>query len=231
MSAIEAVFFDLDNTLCVHNQSDEAIHQAVFENAGVEPFFSPADARAVDPTDVETANSDAEYYANLYREAARPATGDYEPGLFTELGKVTTEVIDETDVSFRPGAVTALEYAKKHYNVGLITNGGESTQRPKLETLGITDTFDTTVFCHPVEGIEPKPASEPFEQALSDLDVLPESAVYIGDSYSSDVVGAHQMGMQSVWVPAEQPDDSLPKHTNPSPTHRLDTLSELSSLL
>lgn len=226
-----AVCFDLDSTLCLQNQSDEEIHEAVFERAGIEPLFEPADVRAVDSADVDPAETDAEFYANLYREVVRPLDIDPVPSLLAELGSITTEVIDESDVSFRPGAAAALEYARERYEVGLITNGGKDTQQPKLAALEIENVFDTAVFCDPVDGIAPKPATEPFELAVSELSAGPRSTVYIGDSHSSDIVGAHRAGLQSVWVPPDRPHGSHPTDPEPEPTHHLQSLSELSTVL
>ncbi len=45
-----------------------------------------------------------------------------------------------------------------------------------------------------------KPRSEIFQYAFERNGLTPESVVHIGDSYSSDVVGAHQCGIDAVWV-------------------------------
>lgn len=151
MSKIDAVCFDLDSTLCFSDQSDRTIHRAVFERAGIDPLFAPADVRAVDTTAIETAANDAEFYTNLYRTVLedRPTETVIDPSLLVTLGEITADVVDETAVSFRPGAKDALEYARERYALGLITNGSERTQRVKLESLGIADVFDVTVFCDP----------------------------------------------------------------------------------
>lgn len=231
MPPIEAVCFDLDSTLCLSNQSDQEIHAEVFDRAGVEPFFSPADLRAVDSTDVETAESNVEFYANLYRAAVEGLPVDPEPSLLAELGELTVDVVDETDVSFRPGAREALDYAHEHYEVGLVTNGGMETQRAKLETLGIADSFDVTVYCDPAAGVDPKPATEPFDRALAGLSASPEGTVYVGDDHKADVVGAHRAGLQSVWVPPNRPHESHPTDPDPAPTHRLESLTDLPMVL
>lgn len=233
MPPVEAVCFDLDSTLCLSNQSDHEIHSTVFERAGIEPPFTPTDLRATDATDVATAESAADFYTNLYRAIVDRLDDDVDlsPSVLAELGEITTDVVDETDVSFRPGAERALEYARDRYEVGLITNGGRETQTAKLETLGIADPFDVTVFCDPGEGIDPKPATEPFELALSELSATPETTVYVGDSHSGDVVGAHRSGLRSVWVPPNRPHEDHPSDPDPAPTHRLDSLDELPGIL
>ncbi len=233
MTETEAVCFDLDDTLCLSTQSDEEIHATVFERAGVEPLFTLEDIRAVDADEVETAESSAEFYANLYRAtlARRSTDRDPDPSLLAELGEITAEVVDETDVSLRQGAREAVEYASDRYEVGLITNGDERTQKAKLQTLGITDAFDVTVFCDPNDGIQPKPAREPFRRALSELSASPETTLYVGDTHGTDIVGAHEAGLRSVWVPPNRPDDTRPRSPDPAPTHRLASLSELRELL
>ena len=231
MTATEAVCFDLDSTICIANQSDEEIHREVFARAGIEPFFTPTDPRAVEPTEIETAESDAEFYANLYRATAKRLSANPDPELLAELGEITADVVDATDVSFREGAEEALAYVSERYQLGLITNGGRETQTVKLEALGIADRFDVAVFCDPDAGIDPKPAREPFETALSNLSVSPETTVFVGDSHGQDVVGAHEVGLRSVWVPPNRPHGTQPTDIEPEPTHRLDSLAELPAIL
>lgn len=233
MPSVEAVCFDLDDTLCRADQSDHEIHRAVFERAGIDPLFTPADLRAVDPDEIPIAESQSEFYTNLYRATISRLENDdvVDPSLLVELGEITTEVVDETAVSFRPGAREALEYARGRYDVGLITNGGEEIQVAKLETLGIPDVFDVTVFCDPRSGIDPKPASVPFERALSELAASPERTMYVGDSYGEDVVGAHGAGLRSVWAPPGRSHEEYPADPDPSPTHRLESMTELSTVL
>lgn len=233
MSGITAVCFDLDSTVCVSNQSESDIHQQVFETAGIDPMFTPSDIRAVDSADIATAESDAEFYTNLYRATIANLSGspEVDPSLLKELGEITTAVVDEADVSFRPGAEEALEYARQRYEVGLITNGGKQTQLAKLETLGIEDLFDVTVFCDPTQGIDPKPATEPFQHAITGLSASAEETIYIGDDHSTDVVGAQAAGLQSVWVPHLHSQETIPSSPDPAPTYRLDSPADVPTIL
>lgn len=233
MSDIDAVCFDLDSTLCVSNQSDSEIHEAVFDRAGIDPLFSPEDVRAVDSSDLESASFDANFYASLYRAAVanRSTTSDVDPSLFDELGEITADVVDQTDVSFRPGADDMLAYARDRYDVGLITNGVERAQRAKLETLGIADTFDVVVYCDPATGIDPKPATEPFRRAISGLSASAENTVYVGNDHGTDVVGAHAAGLQSAWLPLDRPTETIPSAPEPTPTYRFEAPADLRTIL
>jgi len=229
MSDFDAVCFDLDSTLCVSEQSDADIHEAVFERSDVEPFFSPADVRAVDSAELPTAHSDREYYEHLYRAVCADVGGD--PTHAPALAEATVAVVDETAVTFRDGARAALDHARERYDVGLVTNGGEATQSAKLERLGIADAFDATVFCDPVNGVEPKPDPVPFERALDALDATPDRTLYVGDDHGADVVGAHQVGLQSAWVPFVRHDGNDLGEPDPAPTYRLGSMTELPSVL
>ncbi|WP_436926455.1 HAD family hydrolase [Halosimplex amylolyticum] len=229
MSDVDAVCFDLDTTLCVGEQTDADVHGAVFDRVDVDPFFSIADVRAVDSADLPTAHSDREFYEHLYRAVCEDVGGD--PAHAPALAEATVDVVDETAVTFREGAREALEHVAGRYEVGLITNGAEETQTAKLERLGIGDAFDVTVFCDPAAGIEPKPDPAPFERALAALDASPDRTLYVGDSHSCDVVGAHAAGLQSAWVPPDRDHQEVVPDPDPAPTHRLESMATLSSLL
>jgi len=229
MPSVDAVLFDLDSTLCVAEQTDHEIHRAVFDRVDVAPFFTPADVRGVDPDDVTTADSARGYYEALYRAVAADVRGD--PSHAPELAEATVEVVDETAVEFREGAKEALDHARERYAVGLVTNGGEETQRSKLERLGIADAFEVAVFCNPLGSLDPKPDPAPFRVALSSLDAAADRCVHVGDSLGHDVAGADRAGLTSVWVPFDRPHENLPEDPDPAPTHRLDSPAELPSVL
>lgn len=232
MSDLEAVCFDLDGTLCESEQSLAEIHRETFQRVGVEPFFSPADVQAVPDDAVETAETAAGFYRNLFAATVERLDEDLDPAdeILWDLGEAATDVIDARAVSWREGARTALDYARERYTVGLITNGGEPTQTAKLEQLGITDAFETAVFCDPANGVEPKPAATPFDTALSDLGVAPAETVYVGNSFAADVVGARDAGLDVIWVPTDD-DVETPTRSAADPTHRLDSPGELPSVL
>lgn len=233
MAAIDAVCFDLDGTICVSEQTDDAFLDAVFGRAGVDPLFTAADLRAIEPGDIEPAANITAFYTNLYREAVRRSDVDIpaDSGLVDELGRVAGKLYDETAVTFREGADELLAHARDRYDVGLITNGTRRTQQAKLDALGIADAFDVTVICDPAHGISGKPAREPFERALAELATPAETTIHVGNSHGEDVVGAHNAGLQSVWAPTGRPHEEYPADPDPAPTYRVDTLADLFSII
>ena len=223
MSPYDAICFDLDRTLCEPTQDADALLAAAFEGVDCEPFCTPADLRAAVPS-LPTAETDREFYENLFAEAARRADAD--PALAAALADRYLEVQDPTAVRFRPGARTALEYARERADVALITNGGRPTQTRKLRALGIEDAFDVRVFTEPSAGIFPKPDAAPFEYALSELGAAPDAAIHVGDSLHADVAGANAMGLDSAWI--DLGEGRTDEH---EPTYELSSLEALESIV
>ncbi|UPM42359.1 HAD family hydrolase [Halocatena salina] len=222
--AITTVLFDLDGTICEQLRPTDERLASAFERAGIEPFFGVGDMRRwMGEIDADSAD---EFRRRLFRSIAR----EKEKAMSIADDLVAAyEEPDPTNVRFRSGARTTLETIAAEYRVGLVTNGGRATQRTKLETLGIDDSFDVTVFSEP--GRPAKPATEPFERALSPLNVRPRDAVHVGDSIGSDVAGAHAAGLESVWVPHATSLRTDAIAGIDSPTITLDGVSQLPGAL
>ncbi len=209
MAPYDAICFDLDQTLCESTQDAAALLERTFDRAGVDQFCTPRELRAVVPS-LPTADSDREFYTQLFAEVARQA--DVPPSISATLTDLYLELRDPTAVQFRPGAEAALDRAAATGRVGLITNGGRPTQIKKLRALGIEDRFDARVFIDPGAGVYPKPDAAPFERALSMLETEPDRAVHVGDSLHADVAGANAMGIDSAWVGTDRATDHVPTY-------------------
>lgn len=225
MAAYDAICFDLDRTLCESTQDPAVLLESTFERTGHEPFCTPADLRTVVP-DLPTAETDREFYENLF--AAVAARADVDPAVAPAMADAYLELQDPTAVRFRPGARAALEYARERARVGLITNGGRPTQTRKLEALGIAEAFDVRVFTDPNAGILPKPDAAPFERALSALEVNPEAAIHVGDSLHADVAGANAMGIDSAWIDPGHAELDGQRH---EPTYELASLEAFETVV
>ncbi|ADB59705.1 HAD-superfamily hydrolase, subfamily IA, variant 3 [Haloterrigena turkmenica DSM 5511] len=229
MAAYDAICFDLDSTLCEPTRDAATVLETAFKRAGIDPFCTPADLRSAVPA-LPTAETDREFYENLFAEVAGRA--DVDPAVAPRLAGAYLETQDPTAVRFRPGAEAALERARDLGPVGLITNGGRPTQTQKLEALGIADAFDVSVFTEPSAGIFPKPDAAPFEYALEELDVAPDAAIHVGDSIRADVAGANAMGLDSAWVDPGHDDSSGDRGAREhEPTYELSSLEGLETVL
>lgn len=94
-------------------------------------------------------------------------------------------------------AIDVIEQVKEQYPIAIATNGSPAVQRFKLRESGLADYFDVVVASGDV-GFG-KPRAEPFNAALEQLNVHPENAVMIGNSWGSDIKGASNLGMPSIW--------------------------------
>ncbi len=85
--------------------------------------------------------------------------------------------------------------ARRGLSVGIISNS-DGRLDDRLEGIGIRRLFDF-VIDSAVVGVS-KPAAGIFELAVDASGVQPEDAVYVGDYYEVDVVGARGVGMRPV---------------------------------
>uniref|UniRef100_UPI003EBB3921 HAD family hydrolase n=1 Tax=Halobaculum sp. EA56 TaxID=3421648 RepID=UPI003EBB3921 len=107
-------------------------------------------------------------------------------------------------------------------------------QAPKLESLGLTDALDATVYAGDMARGKPHP--EPFERVCAALDTGPAETLYIGNSLEHDVAGAQGAGLPVAWVPGPWSDyptdgDGRPDPSPFAPEHALASLTELESIL
>ncbi len=79
------------------------------------------------------------------------------------------------------------------YLLGIISDGDSGQQRQKLKDKSIIDYFDTVVISGDL-GIS-KPDKRIFKKCLNDLDINSYEALYIGDNYKKDFIGAINSGL------------------------------------
>lgn len=124
-----------------------------------------------------------------------------------------------------PGAEEVLMRVSSEYPLGLVTNGSPAVQRFKLERAGLAGYFSTVVTSGDVGAGKPDP--KPFVTALGALGVGPGNAVMIGNSWSSDVQGANNLRMASIWLNQ----DSLGSGDGSPPTIEISSLKQVPGAL
>jgi HAD superfamily hydrolase (TIGR01509 family) len=208
---VEAVCFDLDDTLVTYERSVAEVLAASFDTAGVERCFSADAYRAAYEDYADEADTIDELRRNCFADLAADAGRDPEVGV--AVADAYASERDQTRVEPVPGAHDLL--AALDRPTALVTNGAPEMQRQKLAGADLEGAFDAVVFAGYDAPAKPDPT--PFERALATIEHAPEDAVHVGDSISSDVAGARAAGLQSVWVPAD-PDrtpDPEPHHAFP----------------
>lgn len=124
------------------------------------------------------------------------------------------------------GALEVLEYLKnKNIKLGLITNGSVHSQNSKIEHVKLSPYFDAILVSDEVQ--LKKPDKRIFELALNKLSVSPNSSWYVGDHPINDVQGALDAGLKAIWLSGFMPlEDNLQK-----PQYVIDSLHEIRGVL
>ena len=105
------------------------------------------------------------------------------------------EVFDtaRNEVDLFPEVIPTLKALREHYGLIALTNGNAN-----LEKIGIGDLFDDVVTA--VTAGSAKPDRQIFDAALGAGGSTARETLHVGDDPHTDVVGAHRVGMRTVWV-------------------------------
>ncbi|MBI2913579.1 MAG: HAD-IA family hydrolase [Chloroflexi bacterium] len=188
-SALRAVFFDLDDTLCDTIGTRQARVQRACQVL----------CRAYPHLDAD------ELLARVMRPAPERIVWGV-PRTLAELGLLETPAGREAlGIWFfegcydllkpLPGVVPTLAELRRSHLLGVITNGDGKLQRAKWLRLSLgIDLVVISAEC----GFE-KPDPRIFAHALSLAGVEPHEAIFVGDRLDVDVGGAKAAGMRAVW--------------------------------
>lgn len=193
--AIEALFFDVGNTLLFPNR--QKMLYALCER-GVHPpeelllEVERLTKREFDALQESHAAVDHGFWHIFYSRLLRE--------LKIADDAMRDDLVARTRISanwcdIRPGTRDALLALKKKYRLAVISNA-DGKIAEVLERCGIADCFETITDSGIVGKEKPHPAI--FEAALKSLRVRAEASLYVGDVYSVDYVGATGAGMQAV---------------------------------
>ena len=191
---IKAILFDLGNTLYDKNQ-----------------FLKQAFAEVVK----YLAKNHNLNYRNTYALINRIwkiKTSHYEfifDDLLRILGIYSAELLTKTQERYHgfkpaikpyPGVKPMLNALGKKYRLGLVTDGHPTMQRNKIAALGLTKSFDTTIFTADYSPQYKKPNPFVYRLAMEKLDATPQETIYVGDNPYDDFKGARELGIFTVRV-------------------------------
>ena len=127
--------------------------------------------------------------------------------------------------SLLEGAEELVHYLAKKYPLTVVTNGFVEVQYEKFDKSGLRDCFAHIVLSEEVGCQKPNPRI--FEEALRMNNLSAEDVVMIGDSWTSDIQGAINAGIDQIWIRKSK--DPLPE--GQSATYLVYTLSEVMEIL
>ncbi|MEM8968865.1 MAG: YjjG family noncanonical pyrimidine nucleotidase [Bacteroidota bacterium] len=121
------------------------------------------------------------------------------------------------------GAIELLEKLGQQYPLHIITNGFSDVQATKLKYAGLTDYFQTVTTSD--ESGYRKPHQGIFHYSLNRIPAVADECIMIGDNLKSDILGAQNAKIDSVYFnPDQNPHSS-------AVTHEIQSLPELLTIL
>lgn len=126
--------------------------------------------------------------------------------------------------TWMPGAKEIYEWTLERYNVGILTNGFLEQQDLKFKKFDLYNSAKALLISEEVQSM--KPQSIVFEEATRRAGVPASEILYVGDSYTSDVIGGTEFGWDVVWFT-----DSDDEEKRALATHTITHLEELKEIL
>ena len=220
--SIQAVLFDLDNTLTHRDLSVQAYSQFLINE--FQSSLNHTDQTQVDKTIEIVRRIDNGGYPKKELLTQPSIAGSVADALIAELDwhqkpnldHLTQFWFEQFGLSAVPmeGAEALLKKLKNnHYTLAVISNGGHATRLKILEGLGFTQYFDR-IFSSELVGVS-KPKPEIFLHSCAELGVDPQHSLYIGDHPINDYQGAQSAGLNALLLegfhPLEHYIDQPPK--------------------
>lgn len=126
-----------------------------------------------------------------------------------------------------PATRSLLDKWSKTYRLGIVTNGPADMTSGKIRRLELDHLFSAdAIFISELVGFS-KPDRRIFHHVLQFYGVSPGEALFVGDTWSADIVGAIEAGISAVWL---NPKKRLPA-TEHQPLAIIADLAELDNIL
>jgi HAD superfamily hydrolase (TIGR01509 family) len=123
------------------------------------------------------------------------------------------------------GVPEALDYLASKYDLYIASNGPEKAQERKLSKTNLLKYFKG-ILSSEVAGYS-KPHQEYFDYLFKSFGIIPTESVFIGDSLTSDIIGANKNGMYSIWYNRTY----LPNTTTIIPNKEIHHMDEIKRIL
>lgn len=211
---LQAVLFDLDDTLFDHRRSSRAalaeVHRLHGRGTGLDAF--------------EREHTVSLEIMHLEVLAGRIGLDDARRErfrrVFSALGVSPSDAdVDAAASAYRANYMTArraldgaaelLLALRPHARIGIVTNNLLEEQRDKLEYCGLAEWVDVLIASEDVGVSKPDPGI--FDLALERMGVTAADAVMVGDSWANDIAGAVNAGIRAIWFnPDRKPAPATP---------------------
>lgn len=200
MTGYRWLLFDADNTLFDFDAAEEAAltrtltQYGLSADEGTKGRYRAVNAAlwaAFDRGEVDQETLVVERFARFL-------AGEGKPGDAAEWNRTYLDGLAQGN-ALLPGAEALCRALAGRYVLALATNGVPRVQRRRLEMSPLAPLFGERVYISGELGCR-KPEWRYFEKVLAALGAEPRETLVIGDSLSSDIQGAANAGLDSVWL-------------------------------
>ena len=205
---IKAVFFDFFNTLAYYQPPREQVYLDVCAEHGIyveekalakslplaDTFWRDENRHNLIDKRTEEGKLAfwTEYVIRVVKEAGAAIGRDLAGKILARMKQTKWEFKAFHDI------INTLQILKERgLLLGLISNAGQDMQKTYKE-LGLQPYLDYYVTSHEVGYDKPQP--EIFQAALQKANIKPAEAIYIGDQYELDIIGARGVGMAAILI-------------------------------
>jgi putative hydrolase of the HAD superfamily len=197
MDTLEAVFFDLDDTLFDASGLAEKARRASIEamiEKGLTGITAQQGVEILNEIVAEFGSNSDQHFDMMLKRL------DQYSSKLVAVSVITYHRIKVQEIRLFPDVFGFLQNIRNESAVqlGIISDGLPIKQWEKILRLGI-DTFIPNVFISEEVGIK-KPNPKLFSLAVEKVGVNPENSIYIGDRFDNDIVPAKQIGMHTCLV-------------------------------
>ena len=181
LDGIEAVIFDLDDTLYSEKEYVKSGFKKISEHFKMPEFESEL--------------------WQVFERGGKPIDEVFRMHGIMDLKDEALHVyrFQKPDIHLYDGVAEMLERLRKSYKVGIITDGRPEGQNAKIDALGLESKADEIIITDELGGIEyRKPNLTAFILMQRKLGIPFEKMVYVGDNPQKDFQGPEKVGMKSI---------------------------------
>ncbi len=204
------IYFDLDDTLLDHKKAEKAGLRDIYQHFDM--FDSISEESLLDTYhhinkglweeygrgEIDRHELHRRRFAETFRELG------LDESMHEEAGKVYMNYYRD-HWEWIEGAKEAYDKVASKFEVGIITNGFAETQRLKIDQFDFKKSARHIVISEDVGVMKPNPKI--FDHSTDLAGVNREDILYVGDSFTSDVVGGSKANWKIAWytkTPIEQ---------------------------
>jgi putative hydrolase of the HAD superfamily len=219
---IEAIIFDLDDTLYPERKFVESGYRAVARHIA-HYYGGDFDALVCNMMSTWKDHGKKMVFPVLLKE-------------FPEIPVCMSELIHvyrrhAPQISMFPGYRELLQELSSHYRIGVITDGIPEVQERKVMALGLAGMVNSIIYTWKYGPVRQKPHPLPFRLMLASLQTYPECSLFVGDNPEKDWKGAQASGMKYVHVRTPLSDADSESAAEEVPEPAIQSLHQLPQIL